>query len=157
MVCVIGCINNIKKYRPVGQCLISFYLSNEVSFTTPIPPEVDDCFDVSAKWINLAVLNGSIALISYHVKTTTFHVSILGQLGFKESWIKLLMVEPLPYVERPIGVGTKGEIFIIRKDNEVASFDLSTQMIEVIGYTPKSYHYICGLINYKESIVPFEE
>jgi molecular chaperone HtpG len=142
---------------PVGQCLVSFSLSNEVSFTTPIPPEVDDCFDVSAKWINLAVLNGSIALISYHVKTTTFHVSILGQLGFKESWIKLFMVGPLPYVERPIGVGTKGKIFFIRKDNEVAWFDLSTQMIEVLGYTAKSWHFLCMIINYEESIVPFEE
>jgi molecular chaperone HtpG len=145
-----------KKYMPVGQCLVSFSLSNEVSFTTLIPPEVDDCFDVSAKWINLVVLNGSIALISYHVKMTTFHVSILGQLGFKESWIKLFMVGPLPYVERPIGVGTKGKIFFIRKDNEVAWFDLITQMIEVLGYTAKSCHFL-RIINYKESIVPFEE
>jgi hypothetical protein len=33
-----------KKHRPVEQCLVSFYLSNEVSFTTPIPQEVDDTF-----------------------------------------------------------------------------------------------------------------
>jgi molecular chaperone HtpG len=146
-----------RKYRPVGSYLVSFYLSNEVSFTTPIPWELDDCFDVRAKWINLVVLNGSIALISYNEETTTFRVSILGQLGFKESWIKLFMVGPLPYIERPIGVGTKGDIFIIRKDKEVAWLNLSTQMIEVLGYTTENLHSDCRIINYKESIVLFEE
>jgi F-box interacting protein len=121
--------------NPIGPCLVSFYLSNEVSFTTPIPSDVDDCFDVGAEWINLVVLNGSIALISYHEERTTFHVSILGQLGFKESWIKLFMVGPLPCVERLIRVGTKGEIFFIKKDKEIAWFDLSKQMIEELGYT----------------------
>ncbi|RHN53073.1 putative F-box domain-containing protein [Medicago truncatula] len=145
------------KDNPIGPCLVSFYLSNEVSFTTAIPPDVDDCFDVKAKWKNLVVLNGYIALISYRKETSTFRVSILGQLGFKESWIKLFMVGPLPYVERPIGVGTKGEIFFIRKDKEVAWFDLSTQMIDVLGYTTEGFHSLCRMINYKESIVPFEE
>jgi F-box interacting protein len=141
--------------NPIGPCLVSFYLSNEVSFTTPIPLDVDDCFDVKAKWINLVVLNGSIALISYNEETTTFRVSILGQVGFKESWIKLFMVGPLLYIERPIGVGTNGEIFFIRKDKEVGWFDLSNQMIEELGYTAENLD--CRMINYKENILPFEE
>jgi len=134
--------------NPIGPCLVCFYLSNEMSFTTPIP--------VKAKWINLAVLNESITLISYHEETTTFRVSILGQLGFKESWIKLFMVGPLPCVERLTGAGTKGEIFFLRKDKEVSWFDLSTQIIVELGY--KAENLSGRIINYnKESILPFEE
>ncbi|KEH31293.1 hypothetical protein MTR_4g094400 [Medicago truncatula] len=85
---------------PDGPCLVSFYLSNDVFFemivlmsvslvVTIIPSDLDDCFDVKALWINLAVLYESIALFSYHEETTTFHVSVLGELGMKESWTKL--------------------------------------------------------------------
>jgi len=123
-----------KHNSPSGPCLVSFYLNNEVFFVTPIPSDLDDCFDIEALWINLAVLNGSIALISYHEEMSTFHISILGELAVKESWTKLFIVRPLPCVERPIGVGTKGEIFFIRKDAEIVWLDLSTQMIEVLGY-----------------------
>ncbi|KAL6552945.1 hypothetical protein OROGR_006787 [Orobanche gracilis] len=31
-------------------CLVSFYLSNEEFFVTPIPSDVDDSFDVKALW-----------------------------------------------------------------------------------------------------------
>jgi hypothetical protein len=92
-------------------CLVSLYLSNEVFFITPIPTDLDDCFDVEALWINLEVLNDFIALISYHEQTTTFHISIFGELGMKESWIKLFILGPLSCIECRIGVGTKGEIF----------------------------------------------
>jgi hypothetical protein len=63
-----------------------------VFFITPISSDVDNCFDVGAEWINLVVLNGSIALISYHDKMNTFHVSILGEVGMKESWTRLFTV-----------------------------------------------------------------
>ena len=135
-----------------GPCLVSFYLSNEVFLVTPISSDEDDCFDVGAKWINLAVLNGSIALYSFYKETTTFHVSILGELGIKESWTKLFIVGPLACVKRPIIVGTKGEIFFIRKDMEVAWFDLSMQMIEQLGYKAESLR--CKIVNYKVSILP---
>ncbi|CAJ2636617.1 unnamed protein product [Trifolium pratense] len=67
-------------------------------------------------WINLAVLNRSIALFSYH-EDATFHISILVEFGMKESWrtwTKLLTVGSLPCVKHPLGVGSKGEIFFIR-------------------------------------------
>ena len=41
---------------------------------------------------------------------------------------------PLPCVERPTEVGTKGEIFFTRKYRGAAWFDLNTQMIEELGY-----------------------
>jgi len=83
---------------PVGPCLVSFYLSNELFFLTPIPPDLDDCFDIEALWINLAVLNEFIALFSYHEDTATFHISVLGEFGMKESWTKLFIVGPFPCV-----------------------------------------------------------
>jgi len=55
-----------KDNSQIGPCMVSFDLNNEVFITTHIPSEVDDCFDVRASWINLVVLNESIALISYH-------------------------------------------------------------------------------------------
>jgi hypothetical protein len=57
-------------------------------------------------------------------------------------------------VECPIGVGIKGEIFFNRKDKELAWFDLSTQMIEELGF--KVDFHECRIIVYKESILPFE-
>jgi len=134
-----------------GPCLVSFCLSNEVSSITPIPPDVDDCFDVEALWVNLAVLNGYITLISYLENTTTFRISILGEPGLKESWIKFLIVGPLPCVEYPIGLGTNGEILFLRKDREVAWFDLSTQIVEELGY--KTECCIFKVVNYKESVL----
>jgi F-box interacting protein len=137
----------------VGPCLVSFYLSNEMFFITPIPSDLDDCFDIKAKCINLVVINGSIALISYHEKMTTFHISILGELSMKESWTKLFTFGPLSCIKRPIGVGAKGEIFFEGKDNKLAWFDLSTQMVEKLGYSVKFSK--CRVVVYKESILPF--
>jgi F-box interacting protein len=146
-----------KKHNiPFQPSLVSFYLSTEVFFITPIPSDLDDCFDVKTNWRNLAVLNGSITLISYHEKTTIFHISIMGEIGVKESWTNLFTIGPLPCVEHPIGVGTKGEIFFIRNVKEVAWFNLSTQMIEELGYEAQSFPR-CRIINYKEIILPIEE
>jgi len=135
-----------------GPCLVSFYLSSEVFFITYIPSYLDDCFDLHTLWINLAVLNGSIALISYHEETTNFHISILGEHGIKELWTKLFIVEVLSCIERPIGVGTKGEIFFIREDKELVCLDLSTQSIVELSY--KEVNSIDRILIYKENILP---
>jgi len=136
----------------LGPCLVSFYLCNEVFLTTHIPTDEDDYIDIQQRWINLAVLNGSIALISFHEERAIFHISILGELGVKESWTKLFIVGPLPCVAHPIGVGMKGELFFIRKDEELVWLDLSTQMIEELGY--KGGGPTTRVIIYKENILP---
>jgi hypothetical protein len=136
----------------VGPCLVSFHLSNEVFFVTPIPSNIYDCSGVKLKWVNLVVLNGYVALISYHEKMTTFHVSILGEFGMKESWTELFTFGPLPCVEHPIRVGVKGEIFFKRKDKELAWFDLSTQMVEMLGC--KGEGCSTRIIIYKEGFLP---
>ncbi|KEH17000.1 putative F-box domain, leucine-rich repeat domain, L domain-containing protein [Medicago truncatula] len=139
---------------PAGPCLVSFYLRNEVFCITPIPSDEDDCFKFKASSINLVLLNGSISLIAFHRETTTFDIAILGELGIKESWTKLFTVGPLSCVERPIRVGTKGEIFFQRKDNELAWFDLSTQVIEELGYKARGPYTRISL--YKENILAIE-
>ncbi|XP_045789422.1 uncharacterized protein LOC123884381 [Trifolium pratense] len=149
--------NKDQRISPIEPCLVSFYLSNEVFLITPKPLNLDDCFDVfniRGNWVNLAVLNGSIALISYHVETTTLHLLILGELGIKESWIKLFVVGPLPCIKYPIGVGMKGEIFFIRKDNELVWFDLRTQTFVELGY--KAEDYFSRITLYKERFHPIE-
>jgi hypothetical protein len=102
-----------EKNIPVGECLVSFYLSNEMFFVTAMPSDRDVCFGFGA-WIYLAVLNGSIALFAFNFETTTFYISILGDLGVEESWTKLFIVGPFSCVHHPIGVGAKGEIFFLR-------------------------------------------
>ncbi|XP_024632893.1 F-box/kelch-repeat protein At3g23880-like [Medicago truncatula] len=57
--------------------LVSFDLSSYVYFTTSKPITIPTR-GMAAKSV---VLNGSIALISWYPKTTTFDISILGELG----------------------------------------------------------------------------
>jgi molecular chaperone HtpG len=134
-----------------GQCVVSFYLTNMVFSITPLPSNDDYFVFDETSLINLVVLNGSIALISYH-EDTTFHISILGEFGVEASWTKLLTVGPLPCVERPIGVGSKGEIFFVRKDKELVWLDLSTQMIVELGF--KGVGCSSRITMYKECILP---
>jgi hypothetical protein len=79
-----------------------------------------------------------------------FHISILGEFGIKESWTKLLIIRPLFCVERPIGVGAKGEIFVLSEDEELVCLDISMQTVEELGFKEKD----CRIIIYKESNLP---
>jgi molecular chaperone HtpG len=103
--------------------LVSFDLKNETFVKTLIPSNMD-YIDSVFMCRNLIMLNGSIGLISNYAETSTFHVSILGEVGIKESWIKLFIVDLLPCVEHPIGIGNKGDIFFRKNDGELVWFNL---------------------------------
>jgi len=135
--------------------LVSFDLGNEEFFLTPIPSTVKN--NINFVWVDthLTVLNESIALISSQVQTTTFHISILGEIGVKESWIKLFIVGPLPFVGRPIGVGMNGEIFIAKEDNELARCDISTHTIQDLGI--KGVSCACQVVIHKKSLISIAE
>ena len=132
-------------------CLSSFDFSSESFITTPIPSYVNDSAKDDLVKRHLMVLNGSIAFMLNHTKTSTFQISILGELGVKESWTKLFIVGPLHCLEYPIGAGKKGNILIRKKDNELAWFDLSTGMIDEIGVTAE---IDCTIVFHKESYHP---
>ncbi|KAK2377998.1 F-box/kelch-repeat protein [Trifolium repens] len=138
-----------------GSCLVSFDLSNEVFYTTPIPSDIGNNFDKECVWRHLTVLNGSVALITYQAQMTIFNISILGVLSVKESWIKLFIVGPLPCVERPFGVVT-GKIFFAREDKELAWFDLSTQMIEELGVKADRGGVSCNIVIYRKNFLPID-
>ncbi|KEH41369.1 F-box protein interaction domain protein [Medicago truncatula] len=115
--------------------VVSFNLSNEIPVTTLIPVDLHDL-----GWVNrhLEVLNGHVAMISNCVKTTSFHISIsiLGELGVKESWTKLFDVGPLSDIKHPIdliGAWKKGDILFRNDDNELFCLDLTTGAIEKTG------------------------
>ena len=127
--------------------LVSFDFSKESSITTLIPSQVDR-FNLA--WRYLVLLNGSIAFIS--AETSILHILMLGELGIKESWTKLFIVEFLPCLADPIGAGKKGRILFRKKDGELAWFDLSNKMIEEIGITTKPIFY--KTIFHKENILP---
>jgi hypothetical protein len=61
----------------------SFDFDNEVLITTAIP------LSRNSGRIYLTGLNGSIAFISWIWDTTIFDISILGEIGAKESWVKV--------------------------------------------------------------------
>jgi hypothetical protein len=109
-------------------CMVSFDLNKETFFVTPIPSYV------RLTWTQLTVLNNSIALIFFPTNTNIFHISILGEVGVKESWIKLFTVEkPCALSTFPIGVGMNGEIVFANDDNKLLLFDLNTDKIVELG------------------------
>ncbi|AES66346.1 F-box protein interaction domain protein [Medicago truncatula] len=135
--------------------VVSFNLSNEVPVTTLLPSDLHDL-----KWVYryLAVLNEHVAMISNYAKTTSSlytSISILGEPGVKESWIKLFDIGPLSCMEHPIGVGKKGNIFIRKDDdNELACLDLTTGVMENIG--AKAGAFRSQIVLYDKNILPIK-
>ncbi|AET00914.1 putative F-box domain-containing protein [Medicago truncatula] len=127
--------------------LVSFNLTTEMFVTTSILTNTNDI-----DYRYLAMLNRSIALISNFANTTTFHISILGEVGVKESWTKLFTIK-LHDIGWPIGVSKNGDIFFRKNDDELVCFNLSTQRIQQFGVKGGYYSQI---ITYKESLVSIE-
>ncbi|XP_024632833.1 F-box protein At2g16450 [Medicago truncatula] len=124
-------------------------------------PATDESNIVPAnKWVYryLAVLNEHVAMISNYAKTTSSlytSISILGEPGVKESWIKLFDIGPLSCMEHPIGVGKKGNIFIRKDDdNELACLDLTTGVMENIG--AKAGAFRSQIVLYDKNILPIK-
>ncbi|CAJ1965392.1 unnamed protein product [Sphenostylis stenocarpa] len=92
----------------------------------------DDTFDAKSVQRQLVVLNEYITLITSYAKTATMHISVLGEIGVKESWTNLFVVGPFPCSERPIGIGKKF-VFFQKKDKKLAYFDLSNQTMEELN------------------------
>jgi hypothetical protein len=84
--------------------------------------------------------------------TSTFHISILGEVGVKKSWTKLFVVEDLPCLEHFVGAGKKGKILFRREDGELVWFDLNTKMIDEFGV--EAIKFDCHILFHKESILP---
>jgi F-box interacting protein len=147
--------------------MVSFNLSNEVFFTTHLPLDMQDSYpdewvkresdpvERVERYFDLVVLNGFVAMISKHVKTSSFHIYVLGELGVRESWTKLFIIGPLPSVERPVGAGKKGDLYFIKNDNELACFDLSTHTIEDMAI--KGEHFCCDFAVYKKNLLPISQ
>ncbi|KAK2378242.1 F-box/kelch-repeat protein [Trifolium repens] len=133
--------------------LVSFDLNNETFVKTSIPSNMDHIDDSIIVFRHLNMLNGSIGFILNYAETGTFHISILGEVGIKESWIKLFIVGPLSRVEHPIGIGKKGDIFFRKNDDVLVWFNLNTQKIEELGLKGSCTSRI---MIYKESFLPFE-
>jgi molecular chaperone HtpG len=95
------------------------------------------------------VLNGYIAMVSNYSQMTTFNISILGEIGKKDSWTKLFVVGPMPCVEHPIGTWKNGNIFFRKENSELVWFDISTQKIENLGL--KSQERFGKIVTYRKS------
>jgi len=135
--------------------LVSFDLGTEEFALTFIPSDVDNNINFELVDTHLILLNESIALISNDAQMNTFHISILGEIGVKKSWIKLFIVGPLSYLGDPIGAGKNGEIFVAKEDNELARCDLNTHTIQELGI--KGVFHRCQMVIYKKSLLSFSE
>ncbi|AET00850.2 putative F-box domain-containing protein [Medicago truncatula] len=149
--------------KNIEECLLSFDFSNEELFKTPIPSNMDGNFNVEFVERHLALLNGTITLISSYREEATFRLSILGKLGVRESWINLFIVGPFheqfgssfPFFVSPIGLGKKNNIvFLNKRDNKIVWVDLKTQMIEELGVEGDKFR--CHIGKYKKSFLPIE-
>ncbi|CAJ2674729.1 unnamed protein product [Trifolium pratense] len=135
--------------------LVSFDLGNEVFLLTSIPSIMDNIIDFGLVNTHLLLLNESIALIYKDAETTTFHISILGEIGVKESWAKLFIVGPFPCLGDPIGVGKNGDIFFAKEDEELARCDLTTNTVQELGI--KSMFFCSQIVIYKKNLLSIEE
>jgi hypothetical protein len=132
-------------------CMVSFDLNNETFFVTPIPSYV------TLTWTQLTVLNNSIALIFFPTNTNIFHISILGEVGVKESWIKLFTVEkPCALSTFPIGVGMNGEIVFANDENKLLLFDLNTDKIVELGLKRRDRLTLGQIKVYTKSLLPIK-
>jgi molecular chaperone HtpG len=134
--------------------LVSFDLGNEGFFLTSIPSIMYNIIDFELVNTHLLLLNESIALIYKDIETATFHISILGEIGVRESWTKLFIIGPFPGLGNPIGVGKNGDIFFT-KDEELARCDLTTNTVQELGI--KSMFFCCQMVIYKENLLSIEE
>ena len=140
------------------ELLVSFDLENEVCITTPvpldIPMEIYDNFDMYYVNTHLLLLNGSIALMSSYDSDNTFYISILGEVGNKETWTKLFVFEPTPPLAFSIGAWYLGNIVFQTHDGDLAWFDLSTHTVQKLGI--KVHGGDSQLVVYKKSLLPIE-
>jgi len=128
--------------------MLSFDFSNEKFFATALPSDSDEMYE----WI-LLILNDSVASICIYDDMNSFHIWILGELGVKESWTKLFIVGPLTCVSRPIRAAKKNDIFFVKKNGDLARFNLRTQIFAVIGV---SVLYVHQIVTYKENFLSIE-
>jgi len=140
------------------QHLVSFDLINKVCIMTPppldIPMEIYDNFNMNFVRRQLFMLNESIALMSNYAETKIFYISILVEVGKKETWTKLFVFGPIPYIAFPIGTRNMGNILFQTHDGDVAWFDLSTHMVQKLGVNIHGGY--SQLVVYKESLLTVE-
>jgi len=125
--------------------VVSFNLTNDVFFTTPIDWHHGCSF-------RLVVLNGFIAMITHYYATKSYTISILGEIGVKESWTRLFDIGPLSYNNSVIAAGEKGNIFLSTENGKIARFDLTTKVIEEIDF--KREFHIRQIVHYKKNLGP---
>ncbi|KAG5527540.1 hypothetical protein RHGRI_028445 [Rhododendron griersonianum] len=138
--------------------ILSFHMSNEVFETTKIPD-----FLLKNHWGQLAVLNGSLALIRYPKRggrpRTSMYYEIWAtnqsRLEEEEAWVRKVAVGPIAgVVETPLAILGIDILFLASSEGELISCDLRTQEIrkhQVFGVEQRMQVGI-----YNESLISVE-
>ncbi|MED6143816.1 hypothetical protein PIB30_009316 [Stylosanthes scabra] len=101
----------------------------------------------------LVALNKYVATISMCPNTKCIDISILGEVGVNESWVKLFIIRPVSSIESVMGIGIQGDVLLRKNDDELVSFDLGTQKIQEIGIKGSG---LSQTLIYEKNFLPIE-
>jgi len=128
--------------------IMSFDFSRQTFVATTLPSS-----DVKYRF-NLVELNESLSVIYNYDRTPDFHIWVLGEVGVKESWTKLLVVGSYDCsIVCPVTAGNKNRVFFREEDSELGWLDLSTQRVERFEVQGESF--CTHMVIYKENLLPF--
>ncbi|XP_058759795.1 putative F-box protein At5g15660 [Vicia villosa] len=125
--------------------MFSFDFSNEKFILTVLPSDSNFEFHNNCK--HLLIVNESV-VFAYDDCKNNYHIWILGKLGVKESWTKLLNIGHVNDLGYPIGAW-KNHIFFSH-GHKIVRYNLSTQKFE------KFEIYVWKVISYKEVLRSIE-
>ena len=80
-------------------------------------------------WRSLVVLNGFIAMVIYSSMSDNlgFDIWVLLEFGVKESWTKLITIDPSLDLKRPLLFWKSGQIFMENTKGQLVLYDPFTQ------------------------------
>jgi hypothetical protein len=78
-------------------------------------------------------MGGCVAMILNNKKTKSFHISILGEFGVKESWVTLSHIGPLSCVEHILSEQGRRAMYSSKsKDGGLVCFNLTTRRLKTL-------------------------
>ena len=90
-------------------------------------------------WQSLVVLNGFIAMVIYSSMSDNlgFDIWVLLEFGVKESWTKLITIDPSLDLKRPLLFWKSGQIFMENTKGQLVlygPFTQATKNVQLDGY-----------------------
>ncbi|XVE83793.1 hypothetical protein DITRI_Ditri16bG0115500 [Diplodiscus trichospermus] len=117
------------------EILLSFDMTNEIFIKTPFPETCFGNFYSTSKITQFMVMNGYVARVfcSNHEDIyKRFDVWVLGKVGVKESWKRLITIGPFFGVQRPLAADNNGGFYFENEEKKVVCYNSSTQEMKTV-------------------------